>query len=217
MSDTTEQTDVTPKGIDRRSALKKAAVGGAIAWTVPTVLSSTASALTGTTCTPKCSPVTAATIGLTAYVYCINGDPGQKALFIYASTPGGGFSCPCGGPADLFLAVSDTWDRHAGSCTGTVTGNVGAKTCFGSSVGAPFAGEGICLQANAGAVGNSYFTGRILAQIFCTDRSGDQIFANCVYSACVQYNPGTSNCTGTVSSVGTATKVSCPESCIPAP
>lgn len=41
--------------LDRRSVLKKAAVGGAVAWTAPMIASSTASASSGIA-TPKCAP-----------------------------------------------------------------------------------------------------------------------------------------------------------------
>ena len=202
-------------GIDRRSAIKKAAAAGAIVWTAPTVLSQAASAQTGTPCTPKCSPATFTTVPLSGYGYC-NGN-GKKALFIYPTPGSGAFSCPCGGAVDLFLAVQGSWDRHAGSCTGNVTTNVSAKLCDGSSVGAPFPGQGICLEAFAGAVGNSYFTGIITAFVTCTDRSGDQVGSQCQYLACVQYNPGSSNCTGQISNVGSANQTGCQEFCIPAP
>mgnify|MGYP003573497193 CR=1 FL=1 len=202
-------------GIDRRSAIKKAAAAGAIVWTAPTVLSQAAAAQTGTPCTPKCSPATFTTVPLSGYGYC-NGN-GQKSLFIYPTPGSGGFSCPCGGDVEVFLAVQGAWDRHAGSCTGNVGGSVSAKTCFGSTVGAPFAGEGICLEATGGgAIGNGY-RWAITPDESIEDRSGDLVGTQCQYLACVQYNPGSSNCTGQISNVGSADQTGCQEFCSPAP
>ena len=70
-------------GIDRRSALKKAAVAGAIAWTAPAILSSHVHAtdfIPGTMCTARCLPTgTISVVGNMEGCACIPGlPPGQQ-------------------------------------------------------------------------------------------------------------------------------------------
>jgi len=56
--------------IDRRKALQKAAVAGAVAWSAPLILSETAHAQPGV-CTPKCRPAGTPALGAaTANVTC---------------------------------------------------------------------------------------------------------------------------------------------------
>lgn len=98
-----EQTESTPNGIDRRSALKKVAVGGAVAWSVPTVLSSRVSAA-GDACTLKCAPDIASQeiVIEGAKGPCVGGAPpgSQNREFdILSVDVGGSAACGCGGDA----------------------------------------------------------------------------------------------------------------------
>jgi hypothetical protein len=107
-------SDDTPRtGIDRRSALKKAAAAGAIAWTAPTILSQTAHAvdfINGSTCTAKCAPPTGVTVtGTITYIGCAQDiPPGQqpvRASITQISTTAG---CPCGGAVVEVIAPPQT-------------------------------------------------------------------------------------------------------------
>ncbi len=94
-------------GIDRRAALKKAAAAGAVAWTAPIVLSSTASAQV--VCTLACAPTVATTVTGTATSQpCVAGiPPGQQPiLFVITINTGGGATCPCGGNPTFLVVPS---------------------------------------------------------------------------------------------------------------
>jgi hypothetical protein len=134
MSETTTESEVNPNRIDRRSALKKAAVGGAIAWTAPTVLSSKVSAVEFIDgCTAKCAPqASGQSILITGSKGpCIDGAPAgqQRRTFnITSVTVIGGATCGCGGTAEVTYSPQvityDDPDPNQGTRTveiGTIT------------------------------------------------------------------------------------------------
>ena len=93
----------TRSGFDRRSALKKAAAAGTIAWTAPTILSETAHAvqiLPGG-CTAKCTPNPTIDVTPTTFLFCTRG--GAKWARLTFSVAG--IVCPCqtGGARATFL------------------------------------------------------------------------------------------------------------------
>ena len=115
----------TGSTFDRRSALKKAAVAGAVAWTAPVVLSSGASAMDGT-CTPKCLPAVGSSL-----TWAGTGCQGNSVLTLQYrySTP----TCPCGGDAVLgALQLSST----AG--TATESGGIVTVTIASFSIPSEF-------------------------------------------------------------------------------
>jgi hypothetical protein len=159
-SDDATPTPDTTTGIDRRSALKKAAAAGAIAWTAPTILSNTAHAQTPGTCTPKCLPLGSGSGLATASATCTgNGIRRTITLNIDLSAVQT-FTCPCGGQPTV---TSRTCTSNVGSC------NVGA----GGTITVTGVGR--------------FFTGTLLVQITlsetasCPDRSPDDgdCFATC--------------------------------------
>jgi hypothetical protein len=91
--------DTRRTGIDRRSALKKAAVAGTVAWTAPTILSSKTHAVEFIDgCTAKCQPNNQATVSFTVEVEpCIAGTPpGQQVVRGVVTQEGSaGQPCPC--------------------------------------------------------------------------------------------------------------------------
>jgi hypothetical protein len=94
---TEQPAPLTPSGIDRRSVLKKVAVGGAVAWAAPTVLSTRASAQEA--CTLKCAPVGGVVVSASVRVSpCGPGAPGTQpvngVITSISATPD---SCGCGG------------------------------------------------------------------------------------------------------------------------
>ncbi|MDQ3176058.1 MAG: twin-arginine translocation signal domain-containing protein [Actinomycetota bacterium] len=111
-------------GIDRRAALKKAAAAGAVAWTAPIVLSSTASAQV--VCTLRCAPTVAATVTGTATSRPCNPllPPGQQPiLFDITINRGGGATCPCGGNPTFMVnpSVVAAIQNQPGNSTSTFT------------------------------------------------------------------------------------------------
>lgn len=124
----TKTDDLLSTGLDRRSMLKKAAVGGAIAWTAPALLSSRASAVDFIgACTAKCAPKRGGTVGGTISV---TGCQAQGPLsechpfkFRVNSLASQGSACGCGG-APVFSTVGTeftmgTNDWNHAYCTGT--------------------------------------------------------------------------------------------------
>ena len=88
--------------IDRRSALRRAATVGAIAWTAPTIMSSTASAGSLGACTPKCVPQFGSGTALTVSQSCFDPDPGDIVQIV--GTPV--HSCPCGVGSGVFAIAA---------------------------------------------------------------------------------------------------------------
>lgn len=105
MNDTSNDSNLIDRpssGIDRRSALKRVAVGGAIAWTAPALMSSSVSAVQlFDGCTAKCGAVGSATIrGSASIQACLEGiEPGQQGLRAILNNDAmvtSGASCGCG-------------------------------------------------------------------------------------------------------------------------
>lgn len=172
-------SDDTPRtGIDRRSALKKAAAAGAIAWTAPTILSETARAQTPGTCTPKCLPLGSGT-GLARAVATCTGQGLTRTITLNVNLSGiQTFTCPCGGDATV---ISRSCTSNVGSC----------------SVGA---GGFITVTA-----ASRFFTGTFAVQISltetasCADRSPDDGDCLATCTTTVQVNvpiPNRGNCNG---------------------
>jgi hypothetical protein len=91
--------DLEPVGIDRRSALKKVAVGGAVAWAAPTVLSSRVSAQEA--CTLKCAPIGGLSVSVDILIAaCV---PGTAVVGTIADIELVLGSCGCGGTPLLDL------------------------------------------------------------------------------------------------------------------
>jgi hypothetical protein len=96
MNETIERTEATP-GIDRRSALRKVAIGGAVAWTAPAVISSRVSAQEA--CTGKCAPVGGVVVSAVVVISdCVGPSPGtQPVNGVITSITAEAGSCGCGG------------------------------------------------------------------------------------------------------------------------
>jgi hypothetical protein len=106
MDETTGLADSTSAGIDRRSALKKVAIGGAVAWTAPMVMSSRVSAQEA--CTGKCAPVGGVTISATVTIAeCDpNEEPGGQPINgVITSITAEPDSCGCGGTPTVTLVT----------------------------------------------------------------------------------------------------------------
>jgi len=103
MSQITEQAEATSAGIDRRSALRKVAIGGAVAWSAPAVLSSRVSAQEA--CTGKCAPVGGVVVSATIRISeCEPGAPGtQPVNGVITSITAEADSCGCGGTPTVTL------------------------------------------------------------------------------------------------------------------
>ena len=187
ITDTDESVDASPSsGMDRRSALKKVAVGGAIAWTAPTVLSSKASAAPGGFCTPKCFPGQSAP-NVTGCTYCVEVRPGQfrQAAGLTFADGSGGF-CPCGGTPTVSFDVNNLVFQSLGG--GGPTGPVfvgfddgnGYLVVFGNGV----LGQGTYISID----------GSLDVTTSCTDRDGDVITTKCAYIVQFTFQPDGGSC-----------------------
>lgn len=95
--------------MDRREAIKKAAVAGTVVWTVPTLVSSRASAQEDT-CTPKCVP-----LGTPAYTVLAVVDTCGRLYNVRVTVvpTAGSVSCPCGGtPTTQEAVLSRSFSRR---------------------------------------------------------------------------------------------------------
>lgn len=171
-------SDIPRTGLDRRSALKKAAAAGAIAWTAPTILSNDAHAQTPGTCTPKCLPIGAGTGLARASATCSGQGVNRTITLLVDLSAVQTFTCPCGGDATVIST----------SCT--------------SNVGTCSVGDGGSITVTAAS---RFFTGTLTVQISltetaaCADRSPDDgdCFATC--TTIVQVGipiPNRGNCNG---------------------
>jgi hypothetical protein len=160
-----------PGGVDRRAALKKVAIGGAVAWTAPTLLSSTASAQVPF-CTPKCEPTPAIFVNIVAALYCnTNG-----AKWVQIRFGLNGVTCPCGGSGDPVLVLATVSGGNA---------TVKPESTFGTII---IGGPG------NGALGNGSYDGSIRFQTSCVDRDGDTIVRFCTYTYSFTFSPGDGPC-----------------------
>lgn len=149
-------------GIDRRSALKKVAAAGAIAWVAPSIISNTAHAvdfLPGG-CTEKCAPQVELDqvlgIGTLLFLECDpDSPPGQQAVRVrvtaFEAAGGSSAACPCGGTPTI----------EAGD-------------------GGPIVGQEFDAIYRPG---NGLLTFPVPITISCTDRSGNKISAICLSQA----------------------------------
>lgn len=159
-------------GIDRRSALKKAAVAGAVAWSAPTVLSSRVQAVDfvpGTTCTAKCSPTgEVGIVGTAVGCGCGPGAPGGQPVtgrITGGPTVVSTLTCSCGGTAKALLCTPSSGD------------------CF----------EVREKPGNINLPGDSVFP--VSVYVSCVDRSGDTVWKFYRTVAGASIKPG--SCQGT--------------------
>lgn len=109
------QEDPVTASIDRRSALKKVAIGGAIAWSAPTLMSSRASASEVAFCTPKCFYTSSITIsGTVKWLGCDSNPPGQQGMFfeVNLGEASATASCPCGTQGGVVSVVSPSGSQQ---------------------------------------------------------------------------------------------------------
>lgn len=85
---------------DRRQAVKRAAVAGAVAWSAPVVLSSRAQAMDGT-CTPKCLPVAGPSTAPGISRDCLGNGSNRVVRIVLTGVNPVPVNCPCGGDAVL--------------------------------------------------------------------------------------------------------------------
>jgi hypothetical protein len=172
----------TSTGLDRRSALKKAAVAGAVAWTAPTILSHTAHAAPGEGCTPKCLPA-----GTPQFVTNpIDTCGGTYVVRFPLQLTGGSVTCPCGGAPIARVLTATT----LGALSTTIAGNVVVVSFTRRARGA--------------------FRTNISVEATCVDRSGDACESG-VCTGAITYtiigNPG-NDCAQT-NVVGTNVSITC--------
>jgi hypothetical protein len=184
--DLVEQTEPSPGGIDRRSALKKAAVAGAVAWTAPMVLSSRVSAGDGF-CTPKCDPDTAPTV-LSGCAYCLDGN--SKVPKLTLGVEGVGACGACGGTSVTRFSLNTPFAFQKNGS--------GNSDFFGTLSGAG-GNELIVAQFNNSTLGNGLYTstsGGLVTTSTCTDRNGDEVVLTCTYGITFFYQPANGACQG---------------------
>jgi len=88
--------------MDRRDALRKAAVAGTIVWTAPVVLDRSVGAQTA--CTPKCGPPDAQQPQVTITLARACDDAAQERVWTLVEVElGSVINCPCGGTTALQL------------------------------------------------------------------------------------------------------------------
>lgn len=173
-------------GLDRRTLIKRGAAAGAIAWTVPTILSSQAHALNGA-CTPGCAPNPVLNLNPATALYCVT--PGGKWAELTLSWEAGPCPCATGGLA-VYLGSSVTPNP---SEVKTVTFDNAARTATIRIGG----------QGN-GALGNGTYDAQIFFCIQCNDSTGDPISREIRVDITFTFQPADGNCS-TAANVGPAT------------
>lgn len=187
MHDESTSVDQSP-GFNRRSALKKAAVAGAVVWTAPVLLSESAQAvqfLDGG-CTAKCGP--SATVSVTGSATtrgCVTGTPGQEGVtaLINAGTSAGGGSCGCDATAVVVVT-------------------------------SPAAGDPFEVRPKPNNANQGEFD--VTATISCEDRDGNTITKTCSAVATAEVKPGSCQGVGVVTFTWTADLACRDEVCVPA-
>jgi hypothetical protein len=185
MSDILEQTETPSGGFDRRSALKKAAVAGAVAWTAPMVLSSRASAAGDGFCTPKCDPETTPVL-LAGCAYCL--DSNSKVPKLTLGVDGEGDCGACGGTATFGFSIASPFLFQKDE--------KGPSNYIGQLL-VPGGNELIVSQANESTLGNGLYTstsGALVVTSTCTDRNGDVVVLACSYGISFFYQPANGSC-----------------------
>jgi hypothetical protein len=203
IEDTTAD-EAAPNTIDRRSALKKAAAAGAIAWTAPMVLSSTVSAVGNGTCTPKCAPGSFSPV-FAARDAC-DGEEAALAPFIGTGnkiailkvTGPSGLTCPCGvGVPDVVIGVPAF--TEASKNNGAPTGCELYEDSPSNLSVIKYPGKDDELVAfKQGAIGDGWYTlnNPICVSIGCQDEiGGDYVYRKCNFNICFDYSPSKSICT----------------------
>jgi hypothetical protein len=178
-------------GIDRRSALKKAAIAGTVAWTAPAILSETAHAvdLVGA-CTAKCAPNPTISVSPTTGLVCnTNGAKWAQLTFSVS-----GIVCPCGagGAASSFLGANVTPNpAEVKSIQYNAQTNIGTVIIGGSG---------------QGALGNGTYQAAINFCVQCNDRSNppDIISRRCTTVVQFTFQPADGPCSQ-AANVGAAT------------
>jgi hypothetical protein len=188
IDETTGTEPVTRSGgVDRRAALKKVAIGGAVAWTAPTLLSTRVSAQTAPGCTPKCYPTPDITLNGTSFLYCNTN--GQKWVRIQFTV--GGDTCPCGNAG-----------RELAIVLVTVSGNGTLKsTIFDPATGV---GSLIIGGPGQGALSNGSYNVGVRFRTTCLDRDSDPIDQFCTGTFSFTFSPGNGSCS-VDENVGTVT------------
>ena len=214
----TDQSKVTApetehKGIGRRSVVAKGAAVGAIAWTTPIIASSSASATTTGTCTPKCFP-TPFQNNLVFYLVRYCPGSGQKQVFIYADVTGVGAQsiCPCDGNSE------DPTTPTSVSVTGT---SFKLKNQNLSSVNLTYDVPGVGVREGFhlynsinGALGDGALTGCVRVVVECKDRTGDSTYRYCDMRVTFDSTPADGNCgSRQQAQTGEPTNVTCSTTC----
>jgi hypothetical protein len=230
MAETTnENSGMLTESIDRRSALKKAAAAGAIAWTAPMIISSTAHAdhLAGNgVCTPACAPL--------PFTISFSGKDGGDGKFgcpddrtkfgvpnnsnkfgvFKVETPGTA-TCPCG-IGDPVIIVSfpagTTWSKDEDECQPWADDY--ALTYLTTPPSNEFA------VAKDGAIGNGWYTpsNPICVSVGCHDEvGGDMVYQTCTFSFTFYYDPNGASCSTYGAELLTCgvTRISCSVGCTP--
>jgi hypothetical protein len=194
--------------MDRRSALKKAAAAGAIAWTAPMILSSTAHAdhdpAGNGVCTPSCAPgaftpTFSGRDGGTGQPGCDNdraafGVPGNANKFgVFKVGAPGAVSCPC---SDVLSQVvisfppGTVWSKSNTECA-PFAEPIYAETYFDPNQPDLFA------VAKTGAIGNGWYTPNnpICVSVGCPDEvGGDMVYRTCQFNISFYYDPNFAIC-----------------------
>jgi hypothetical protein len=173
-------------GMDRRSLLKKGAVAGALAWTVPTVLATEANALEPP-CTPKCAPDTSVLVLDPNTALACQGPGGKWAALSYSLTDA---VCPCGGSA----TVEDLGSEVTPNPSEIKAVSFDPATRTGTIL---IGGQG------TGALGNGTYSAVIFLCVSCEDQTGDTISVLVRLSITFTFQPADGPCS-TEENVGDA-------------
>jgi hypothetical protein len=178
-------------GIDRRSALKKAAIAGTVAWTAPVILSETAHAvdLIGA-CTAKCAPNP--TFNLQPNTGLVCNSNGAKWAALVFSVPTA--VCPCGAGGGASSVVSTNVQPQPAEVKSV---QFDQQTNVGTII---IGGSG------QGALGNGSYQAAITFCVQCNDRSNppDVISRQCTSLINFTFQPATGPCSQ-AANVGPAT------------
>jgi len=156
-----------PTGIDRRSALKKAAVAGTVIWAAPTLLSSRVLA-DDSLCTPKCYPI-ARRNGRVSIGACHLRRDGAFASMGLENL----VDCPCADEPTLSSMSFGPW-------------NIADSPASVDNVDLEHVGNGILavnidiLVSSPGDVAGEY-SSTLTLTVSCSDRQGNVIAQTCEY------------------------------------
>lgn len=182
-----ENSSVQQAGIDRRAALKKAAVAGGIIWSAPLIASSVVDAQ-AITCTPKCAPTQAAGLNASVGLYCTSSGDKWAQLTLLPNSGTGVGTCPCSGASTMKFCVEPPsfWDKgNSQNFAITVCSNGGVLV--------------ITKPNQGGALGKGDYTTSAPAKVAvgCPDRTGHISWQVCSYDINFSYDPGDGPCSQT--------------------